>query len=216
MMQTQEKLIDNALLYFKRGDFSLGYRTLLDTSINTDSEQVFIKVLNFVEKYENQSSDDKMLLLSFFEACCNEVKAIKIESNNNIDRTILVAENITKDYKKGGFVLGPVNVELKKGDIFGLVGENGNGKTTLLTVLASLNKATSGNLKYSFSSTTKDNYDVLSKLVYIPQRTAVWYGKVLDNLKFTLVHHGIKGKKNDLLVLMMVARFGLWKYKDLK
>jgi ABC-2 type transport system ATP-binding protein len=216
MIETQEELIEKSLLYFKRGDFSLGYRTLLDVSLNTDSEKIFIKVLDFVEKYENESSDDKASLLSLFTECYNTVKSIKIAPKNTVGQTILVAENITKNYNKGRFVLGPVNIELKKGDIFGLVGENGNGKTTLLTVLASLNKQSSGVLKYSFSATTNDNYEVLSKLVYIPQRTAVWYGKVLDNLKFTLVQHGVKGKKNDLLVLMMVARFGLWKYKDLK
>ncbi|QXP63745.1 ATP-binding cassette domain-containing protein [Polaribacter sp. HaHaR_3_91] len=216
MIQTQEELIENALLYFKRGDFSLGYRTLLDASLNTDSTEIFIKVLDFVEKYENESSDDKSSLLLLFTECCNQLKKIKIEFKNLVGTTILKADNITKDYNKGRFVLGPVNIELKKGDIFGLVGENGNGKTTLLTVLASLNKVSAGSLEYSFSSKNKDAYDVLSKLVYIPQRTAVWYGKVLDNLKFTLVHYGVKGKKNDLLVLMMVARFGLWKYKDLK
>ena len=216
MIETQEELIEKSLLYFKRGDFSLGYRTLLDTALNTGSEKIFIKVLDFVEKYENESSDDKASLLSLFTECYNTVKSIKIAPKNTVGQTILVAENITKNYNKGRFVLGPVNIELKKGDIFGLVGENGNGKTTLLTVLASLNKQSSGVLKYSFSATTNDNYEVLSKLVYIPQRTAVWYGKVLDNLKFTLVQHGVKGKKNDLLVLMMVARFGLWKYKDLK
>ncbi|WP_282071838.1 ATP-binding cassette domain-containing protein [Polaribacter atrinae] len=216
MIQTQEELIENALLYFKRGDFSLGYRTLLDASLNTDSVEVFTKVLDFVEKYETESSDDKSSLLLLFTECCNQLKNIKIETKNLVGTTILKAENITKDYNSGRFVLGPVNIELKKGDIFGLVGENGNGKTTLLTVLASLNKVSAGSLEYSFSSKNKDAYDVLSKLVYIPQRTAVWYGKVLDNLKFALVHYGVKGKKNDLLVLMMVARFGLWKYKDLK
>ncbi|WP_166386157.1 ATP-binding cassette domain-containing protein [Polaribacter sp. 11A2H] len=216
MIQTQEELIENALLYFKRGDFSLGYRTLLDASLNTDSTEIFTKVLDFVEKYENESSDDKSSLLLLFTECCNQLKKIKIETKNLVGTPILKAENITKDYNKGRFVLGPVNIELKKGDVFGLVGENGNGKTTLLTVLASLNKVSAGSLEYSFSSKNKDAYNVLSKLVYIPQRTAVWYGKVLDNLKFALVHYGVKGKKNDLLVLMMVARFGLWKYKDLK
>lgn len=216
MIYTQEELIENALLYFKRKDFSLGYRTLLDAALNTDSEKIFVKVLDFVEKYENESKDDKSSLLSLFEECCIAVKSIKIESENLMGKTILKGQNITKIYNKGRFTLGPVNVELKKGDIFGLVGENGNGKTTLLTALASLNKLTSGSLEYSFSSATKDAYDVLSKLVYIPQRTPTWYGKVLDNLKLALVHHNVKGRKNDLLVLMMVARFGLWKYKDLK
>ena len=216
MIHSQEELIEKSILYFKRGDFSLGYRTLLDAGLNTDSEIIFSKVLDFVEVYEKESGSDKSSLLSLFEKCATEIKSVKIENKNLLGKTILKAENITKIYNKGRFVLGPVSVELKKGDIFGLVGENGNGKTTLLTVLASLNKHSSGVLEYSFSTVNKDKYDVLSKLVYIPQRTAVWYGKVLDNLKFALIHHGVKGEKNNLLVLMMVARFGLWKYKDLK
>jgi len=216
MIHSQEELIEKSILYFKRGDFSLGYRTLLDAGLNTDSEIIFSKVLDFVGIYEKESSGDKSSLLPLFEECATEIKSVKIENKNLLGKTILKAENITKIYNKGRFVLGPVSIELKKGDIFGLVGENGNGKTTLLTVLASLNKHSSGVLEYSFSTVNKDKYDVLSKLVYIPQRTAVWYGKVLDNLKFALIHHGVKGEKNNLLVLMMVARFGLWKYKDLK
>lgn len=216
MIQTQKELIENALLYFKRGDFSLGYRTLLDTALNTDLEKVFNTVLNFVEQYESLKNEDKSSLLPYFKECCSLIMSIEIEEKNVIGQTILKANNISKNYNKGRFVLGPINVDLKKGDIFGLVGENGNGKTTLLTVLASLNEQTAGGLNYSFSFNSSDKFDVLSKLVYIPQRTPVWYGKVLDNLKFALVNHGVKGTKNELLVLMMVARFGLWNYKDLK
>jgi ABC-2 type transport system ATP-binding protein len=216
MIFTQEQLVENALIYYNRGDFSLGYRTLLDAALNTQSEEVFTKILDFVAVYESIIDPEKASLLSLFKECCLKVDTIKIESKNLFGETILSAKNITKNYNQGRFVLGPVDVTLKKGDIFGLVGENGNGKTTLLTVLASLNAPSSGSLKYSFLENTKDDYEVLSKLVYIPQRTPVWYGKVLDNLKFALVHYGIKGNKNELLVLMMVARFGLWKYKDLK
>lgn len=216
MRHSQEELIEKSILYFKRGDFSLGYRTLLDTALNTDSENIFSKVLEFVAYYENEPNEDKSSLLPLFEKYAAEIKRVQIEPNTPLSKVILKAERVTKNYNKGRFVLGPVDVELKKGDIFGLVGENGNGKTTLLTILASLIKPTSGSLTFSFSTQNKDQYDLLSKLVYIPQRTAVWHGKVLDNLKFTLAHHGVKGAKNDLLVLMMVARFGLWKYKDLK
>lgn len=216
MIFTQEQLVENALLYFTRGDFSLGYRTLLDAALNTESEEIFTEILNFVALYESKKEDEKHNLLTSFKACCKKVNAVKIANKDVFGETILSAKNITKNYNKGRFVLGPVDVTLKKGDIFGLVGENGNGKTTLLTVLASLNEPSAGTMNYSFSASVKDEYEVLSKLVYIPQRTPVWYGKVLDNLKFALVHYGIKGSKNELLVLMMVARFGLWKYKDLK
>ena len=215
MVHTQEELINNAVHYFKRGDFSLGYRTLLDASLNTDDEDVFVQTLSFVEKYENHN-DDKLLLFEDFVECANLIGNCSINKANTFGSTILEGHQITKIYNNGRFTLGPVDVKLKKGDIFGLVGENGNGKTTLLTVLASILKPTSGKVEYSFATNSDDSYDVLSKLVYIPQRTAVWYGKVLDNLKFVLTHHKVNGRKNDFLVLMMVARFGLWKYKDLK
>ena len=215
MINKQEELIENAVLYFKRRDFSLGYRMLLDAALNTDNELIFTKTLHFVAQYEKHTGD-KILLLDTFKKCAKEIKSCKLEIQNELGTTILKATNISKNYNTGRFILGPVNVTLNKGDIFGLVGENGNGKTTLLTVLASILAPTNGKVTYSFSTENIDDYDVSSKLVYIPQRTAVWYGKVLDNLKFALVHHNIKGNKNDLLVLMMVARFGLWKYKDLK
>lgn len=215
MIHTQKELIANAVQYFERGDFSLGYRTLLDASLNTDDESIFIKTLAFVEKYE-ALNEDKSSLLERFQECAEEILSYTIEDKDAFGITILKANQISKSYNNGRFVLGPVDVTLKRGDIFGLVGENGNGKTTLLTVLAAILKPTKGSISYSFAENSKDEYDVLSKLVYIPQRTPVWYGKVLDNLKFALVYHNVKGNKNELLVLMMVARFGLWNYKDLK
>ena len=216
MINKQEELINNALLFYKRGDFSLGYRTLLDAALNTNAIDVFKKTLDFVEIYEKKLNEDKSSLYPLFDSCAKEIKCISIESKNLLGKTILKGEKISKSYNKGRFLLGPIDIELKMGDVFGLVGENGNGKTTLLTLLASLIRATSGTLNYSFSAQTKDQYDLRSKLVYIPQRTSVWYGSVIDNLKFALIHHDVKGEKNELLVLMMIARFGLWKYKDLK
>ncbi len=216
MKNQQEILIDKAILFFKRGDFSLGYRTLLDAALHTDNVTIFKKIIEFVKNYESYDTDDKSSLIIDFENCASTVKEIPIENKNLIGKTILEGNNLVKEYGKSKFVLGPVSVELKKGDIYGLVGENGNGKTTLLTMLASLIKNSAGNLSYYFSEGYKDHYDLKSKLVYIPQRTGVWYGSVIDNLKFALVHHGVTGEKNELLVYMMIARFGLWKYKDLK
>jgi len=216
MIKKQEALIDNALLFYKRGDFSLGYRTLLDAALNTNSSTVFKKTLDFVSCYEKELNEDKSSLFPMFETCSKEIRNVAIENKNLLGKTILKGEQLSKRYNKGRFVLGPIDIVLKMGDVFGLVGENGNGKTTLLTLLGSLIKATSGDLEYSFSTDATDQYDLMSKLVYIPQRTAVWYGPVIDNLKFTLVHHHVKGEKNELFVLMMIARFGLWKFKDLK
>ena len=53
-------------------------------------------------------------------------------------------------------------------------------------------------------------------MVYIPQRTAKWYGSLKDNLKFVLSNYGISSEENETRVLMMIARLGLWNYKHLK
>lgn len=214
-MSKQLNLIKDAINYYRRGDFSLGYRTLLDTALNTNDYNVFREVLQFVECYERTVDEDKLTLLNSFENCTELIRKASHQKEDTSGQLVLEGNNLTKDYNKGRFVLGPINIQLRKGDIYGLVGENGNGKTTLLTVLAQQNKITNGKLHYYFGI-DKNRYDLRSKLVYIPQRTGVWYGSVLDNLKFALIHHGVKGENNELLVLMMVARFGLWNYKDLK
>ncbi len=45
-----------------------------------------------------------------------------------------------------GFVLGPVDLDIRRGDIVFLVGDNGSGKTTLLNLIAGLHDPASGDI----------------------------------------------------------------------
>lgn len=59
----------------------------------------------------------------------------------------LTFEAVTADYDTrdaGGFVLGPVDFELRRGETVFLAGDNGSGKTTFLNVLAGLLEVRSG------------------------------------------------------------------------
>ena len=59
-------------------------------------------------------------------------------------------KNASKIYKlpKGGQfeALKPLNLSIKKGECFGLLGHNGAGKTTILSLLAGINKPTTGDV----------------------------------------------------------------------
>lgn len=50
---------------------------------------------------------------------------------------IIRSRNITKIYKKRK-VLDNISINIKKGDIYGFVGRNGAGKTTMIRVLTGL------------------------------------------------------------------------------
>lgn len=59
---------------------------------------------------------------------------------------IFKAENVVKQYKKKKrfIALNELNMEIRRGDIYGFVGENGAGKTTLMRILAGWARQTSG------------------------------------------------------------------------
>ena len=73
MLNEQEELITRGLSYFKRGDFSLGYRTILDAALHTDSNEVYKKILAFVEVYEKETSENKSSLFTQLEKCAQEI-----------------------------------------------------------------------------------------------------------------------------------------------
>ena len=64
---------------------------------------------------------------------------------------VLQTSNLTKKYKKQ-IALNNVNINIKKGDIYGLIGKNGAGKTTLMKIVCGLIHSTHGEIKL-FEST---------------------------------------------------------------
>lgn len=61
--------------------------------------------------------------------------------------TILKTKKLTKKYGKD-VAVNNVDLELKQGDIYGLVGKNGAGKTTILRMISGLSIPTSGDLEF--------------------------------------------------------------------
>ncbi|GAB2021335.1 ABC transporter ATP-binding protein [Pseudolactococcus yaeyamensis] len=59
--------------------------------------------------------------------------------------TILSLKNVTKKFGKQ-LALDNVSLEVKKGDIYGLIGRNGSGKTTIMKLIVDLSKETSGQI----------------------------------------------------------------------
>ena len=63
-----------------------------------------------------------------------------------MNQYVLRTNNLYKKYKED-FVLDDVNIEIKKGEIYGFIGQNGAGKTTLLRIVTGLAFPTKGKIE---------------------------------------------------------------------
>ncbi len=128
---------------------------------------------------------------------------------------VFIGRHIKQAYKTQSinFSLSLSELCLKYGEITSLIGENGNGKTTLLKIIAGELKETEGDLKYPAlskeKSKIKDYYGIKQQIAYIPQELPRWSGLLVDNLHFSAAIHGIKGDQNEFEVDYVISRLGL-------
>lgn len=195
-------------------DFALLTKRIIDLTLDTENISFYKKILDFLDWLDQNTdkTEEKKERFSFILSELYQELADKPEADT--DKHLLSTYNLIKSYKNSSFALGPVSFDIKAGEIIGLVGENGNGKTTLLRSLCGELQPTSGEIKYLFSHA--NGYDLRSKLIYIPQRTTSWQGSLLSNLRFTAAAYGITGETNILTVELIVARMGLRKYRTYK
>ena len=213
-MTKHQQRVAEVYHFFDNKDTVLGFRKLLDCAIDTQNMSIYKEAIDLTDWKEthNHAIDE---LIEKSKNLLAKIEKIKVKEHIS-EQSVLKAKDIVKSYGSNRFSLGPVSVEINKGQVYGLVGENGNGKTTLLRILANEISFNDGSLNYSFNEKSKNEYDLRTKLVYIPQRTEKWYGSLKDNLKFVLSNHGVSPEENETRTLMMIARLGLWNYKHLK
>ncbi|WEK70257.1 MAG: ABC transporter ATP-binding protein [Candidatus Chryseobacterium colombiense] len=213
-MTKHQKRVGEVYHFFDNKDTVLGFRKLLDCAMDTQNMEIYkesIELTDWKEQYPAYTEE----LIEKSKILLQKIEKIPVKEHS-LEKSVLRARNILKSYGSNRFSLGPVSMEINKGQVYGLVGENGNGKTTLLRILAKEISHNEGELHYSFTIQPKDEYDLRTKLIYIPQRTAKWYGSLKDNLKFVLSNYGVAPEENETRTLMMIARLGLWNYKHLK
>ena len=105
--------------------------------------------------------------------------------------------NLTKKYRDV-IAVDQLNLQVKKGELFSLLGVNGAGKTTTIKMLSCLTQPTRGDAFLNGKSICKDSTAVKSLIAVSPQETAVASGlSVRENLELMCGVHGFtKDKQN--------------------
>ena len=82
---------------------------------------------------------------------------------------VISIENVSKSYASGVRALQPVNLEIRKGEIFALLGPNGAGKTTLINIVCGIVTATTGRIVADGPGIVRDYRAARSKIGLVPQ-----------------------------------------------
>jgi ABC-2 type transport system ATP-binding protein len=210
-MSEFERQYQELLNFLKFDDFSVLTKRIIDLTLDTEDLNHYKNTLDFLT-WLDQNEDKAEGKKEKFQSILSELHAALINKPIAQKEVLVSTQNLEKSYGSSSFGLGPINMELQQGEILGLVGENGNGKTTLLRCLCGELYATNGTIKYHFKN--EDQYDLRTKLVYIPQRTDTWYGSMFENLQFTAASYGYKPEENELVVELTIARLGLRKFRN--
>lgn len=114
--------------------------------------------------------------------------------------------NVVKKYKNKT-VVNNINLNIKKGELFSLLGTNGAGKTTTIKMISTLIKQNSGTIKVLGYDTIKD-YKIIRKNINVsPQETAVAMNlTVYENLNFMANVYQIKNKKDKIDNLIKIFK----------
>lgn len=116
---------------------------------------------------------------------------------------------LTKRYGKLTAV-DKLNLEIRHGELFSLLGVNGAGKTTVIKMLSCLTKPTEGDALVSGCSITREAEQVKCLIGVSPQETAVAPNlSVKENLELICGIHGFSKEKTKTKIQELSAQFSL-------
>lgn len=200
--------------YLQHNDHSLAVRRILDASLDTADLLLLKEAIQVSQLYRQYK--EAGLPPAFFETANNLLNKINnvTERFTESSELLVTAKEIGKTYNSGNFSLKPISLQVNTGDVLGIVGENGNGKTTLLRCMAGQLALDSGELSFP-QLRNPDHYEIKHHLAFIPQRIPKWFGQLKDNLHFSAAISGVKGEDNTVMVDFMLERLDLTPYAHL-
>lgn len=128
-----------------------------------------------------------------------------------INEDVIKVENFKQQFGKF-VVLENINLEVKRGEIIGILGPSGSGKTTLIKAIVGMSEPTEGSV--SVLETKMPSLSVVSRIGYMAQSDALYEDlNAYDNILFFASLYGMKGKEakkraDEVLELVLLREQG--------
>lgn len=127
---------------------------------------------------------------------------------------MIILKNLTKNFDKI-VAVDNISLDIKDGEVFGLLGQNGAGKTTIIHMLATLLKPTSGTAEINGYDIVKDSSKVRKNIGIVfqaPSSDDMLTG--FENLKIHSYLYGVPSKLRLDRIEELLKLVGLYERKD--
>src|SRR5580700_5970253 len=123
--------------------------------------------------------------------------------------TVIQAEGLTKRYG-ANLAVDHVDLEVAAGEIVGILGPNGSGKTTTILMLLGLTEPTGGRAMVAGFDPLRDPLEVKRRVGYLPDQIGFYDGmSARDNLTDTARLYGLTRREIDERFDAALDRVGL-------
>jgi ABC-2 type transport system ATP-binding protein len=124
------------------------------------------------------------------------------------------AQNLTRNFGSLTAVEG-LNLTVKRGEIFGLVGPDGSGKTTIMRLFSGILQPTSGEAWVLGYAVSKEAEPLKDRIGYLAQRFAL-YGDltVMENIRFYADLYDVPKKERTPRIERLLSFSNLVPFKD--
>jgi ABC-2 type transport system ATP-binding protein len=127
---------------------------------------------------------------------------------------LMQIKGLRKRFGDGDVVHG-IDLSIEEGEVFGLIGPDGAGKSTLIRMLAGILEATEGEIRLRGIDAVRDYEEVRRLVGYMPQTFGL-YGPltVEENLRAVARIHGVKGAEFKKRTERLYQFSGLGPFRD--
>lgn len=124
--------------------------------------------------------------------------------------TIINIQNLKKNFDEAEAVKG-ISLEIRKGEMFGLVGPDGAGKTTTIRMLCGLINPNEGNIKILDKNLSDSKKDIQKSIGYLSQKFSLYGDLTVDeNIEFFAEIHNVfnyEERRTQLLDFTRLTKF---------
>jgi len=127
---------------------------------------------------------------------------------------VLRTEHLTKDYGRSR-ALDDLSLTVERGEVFGLLGPNGSGKTTTILMLLGLTEPSSGTVRVFGHDPLRDPLSVKHEVGYMPDAVG-FYDQLTarENLRYIAKLSGIPESEREARIEQALIRVRLAKVAD--